>query len=386
MADPLQVEVAIIGAGIAGAACARWLVAGGATVALIERGEPGRGTTGAGTGLVLTGLADHYNRVARGTGREQARAIWQATIDNAHLIRELIETDGLACGWEPGGVWLLATWPVEAEDLEESLELLHEDGLAAGARWCSARELQAEPLAPRGLGALRFAHDGALDATRLVRGLIQASAALAPERLHLLAGTAVRALRTEREGVRIETAARPVWAQVAVLAVGAEAAALHPFFEGRLLPVRAQGLRTRPLPAVLARGVSATYGHEYYRQLPDGRLYVAGVRPDPEPEEITTELSPTERFQQFLRGFCARRLGYAVSEHEVELAFGLTAGQTADGLPLVGPLPGSPALVACCGFNLRGLSLGVAMGRAIARLVLHGERTFPQSFLPARFL
>ena len=84
--------------------------------------------------------------------------------------------------------------------------------------------------------------------------------------------------------------------------------------------------------------------------------------------------------------FCEQRLGRPVAEQDVERTFGVTAGQSSDGLPLVGPLPGSARIVSCCGFNLRGLSLGVTLGDAIATLILEGQRTFPKSFLPGRFL
>ena len=83
---------------------------------------------------------------------------------------------------------------------------------------------------------------------------------------------------------------------------------------------------------------------------------------------------------------CARRLGWRPEAEQVAERFGASVAQTRDGLPLVGPVPGAAGVVACCGFNLRGLSLALPMGEAVARLIVEGEQTMPRCFLPGRLL
>jgi glycine/D-amino acid oxidase-like deaminating enzyme len=374
-------DVAILGAGLTGCATAYFLAGRGASVALLDRGEIAGGATGRNAGLVLTGLADHYNRVVRGVGRAEAAAIWRATIENGRLVREAVAAHGIACGYEPRGSYALASFPAEAQDLAESFAFLREDGLGAHATLLSQEALAAESGAPRGLAAIRFDDDAGLDAAALARGLATNARGVA-----ILERTEVLSVAAGGDEVRLETSRGEVRATIVVLATNAEAGRLHRFFAPLLWPVRGQGFVTKPLPRLLSRGVTASWGHEWYRQREDGRLVVAGVRPDPSEEEIGTAEVVTATFQGFLERFAAARIPGLEAPLAVESRFASIAAFTQDGLPLAGPVPGVASLVAACGFDMRGLSLGLAIGRAVARLVLDGTREIPASFGPGRFL
>lgn len=380
----------MLGGGLAGAAAAYFLAERGVAVALVERGgEIAGGATARNAGLILTGLGDHYVRIARGAGRAEAAAIERFTIENGRLVREAVARERIACGYDPCGSYALATFPAEARDLVESHALMAEDGLAAGATLLSAEALAAEPRAPRGLGAIRYDGDAAVDAAALARGL--AGAAEARGGATILRGAEVRAIETGGGGARLAIAeksgAREIEAAVAVIATNAEAPRLHRFFEGLIWPVRGQGFITRPLPPTISRGVSASWGHEYYRQRADGRIVAAGVRPDPTADEIGLAEVVTDEFQGFLTTFLAERFpALAGAPIEVESRFASIAAFSRDGLPILGPVPGAPALVALCGFLARGLSVAVAAGKAIAELIVDGRREYPGSFAAGRFL
>ncbi len=389
------VDVAIVGGGIVGVATAWFLAArgsgggagsGGApSIALIERGSDlGGGATGRPPGVLFVGLEDHYNRVARGVGRARAAEIWRASIENARLVHEAAARLGIECGHEPSGTYALATFKAEAEDLEESFALMREDGIAAeaGATFLSKEALAREPLAPRGLAAIRFDAGGALDGAALVRGL----AARLGDRVEVLRATEVRAVEAAAGEARLDTPRGEIRASICVIATHAEAPRAHRFFEGRIWPVRGQGFVTQPTARALARPVTASWGHEHYRQLPGGRFVAAGVRPDPAADEITVEEGVTETFQGFLRKFAAHRVPAIDPDVAIEARFSAIAAFTQDGLPIVGPLPGVPALIAACGFAMRGLSFGMAVGKALAALVAEGRREVPAAFAPLRFL
>ena len=376
-------DVAVLGAGLAGLSAAYELAASGVSVVVLERGAVGGGATGASAGLVLTGIADHASRLGHGVGRDEAAAVWRFSLENGDLIRALVRRHGIACDYARRGSYAVAVNPAEDRDLRESVELLEAEGVDAECVHLDQAELAREPHAPRGLGALRYDLDASLEGAALLRGL---AGALPAERARVRERTEVRALEVGASGVRIDTAAGEVEAEIAIVAANARSPQVAPFFEGLIWPVRGQAFVTAPLPRLLDCGVSAAWGHEMYRQRPDGRLIAAGFRPEPGEDDIGFDERPTDVFQGFLARFAAQRLPGLPTPLPVERRFAATCGFSRDALPLLGPLPGQPKILACCGFTMRGLSLAAAAGRSAARLVTDGVRDFPACFLPGRFL
>lgn len=382
----LEVDVAIVGGGLTGAGVAYHLRESGNQIALLEAGEAAAGGGGAtrwAAGLVLTGISDHLNQLEHGVGREQAVAVWRYTQENARLVAEAVARERIACDYRRTGAYALATFPAEAKDLEASKAILDAAGIEA--RWLDAAALAARPGAPRGLAALLYPGDAVLDPAPLVAGLLDAASA----RVRVFERTRVTALDIGAAGdARLETeSGRTIRAAVVVLATGAHAPRLHRFFEDKVLPIRAQGYVTAPAPRdALDAPVSASWGHELYRPLDDGRILVAGMNWDPKPEEMTYDDTPTDEFQRYLEKFRAHRLLAVPADLAIERRFAAPEAFAADGLPLIGPVPGQPALLAACGYTFRGLSIGFAAARSIARLILDGTRDYPPCLALARFL
>src|SRR5687767_14932389 len=78
LAGNLEVDVAIIGAGLVGTVAARLLKDRGQRVALIEAGRVGRGVTGRSTAKVTAQHRLFLQRIKRGHRQETARAYAQA--------------------------------------------------------------------------------------------------------------------------------------------------------------------------------------------------------------------------------------------------------------------------------------------------------------------
>lgn len=381
MAVPLRVDVAVIGGGLTGVAAAYFLAHAGVATALVERGRVGGADAGASArsaGLVPTGPADHPNRVAHGVGAAGAAAIWRFSAENGRIVRELRERHAIECGYAVTGSRAGAANDAEARDLEASAALLREHAPELGVEYERGRA---------GAGArpasLLYPHDACLDVAAFLRGLL---AAAAGKGLRVLEEAPATALEVSGSGAGLETARGEVRAEIAIVAANAWAPEIHPFFRGLVWPVRGQGLVTAPLSPVLDRPLTASWGHELYRQRPDGRLVAAGFRPDPGEDEIGYDARPDAEFQGFLERFAARRIAALPAQLPVEERFAGICAFSSDGLPLVGALPGQPKILAACGFTMRGLAFGAAAGRAVARLAVDGVREAPQSFSPLRFL
>ena len=81
----VETEVAVIGAGITGAATALWLARAGINVRVLETRSIATGASGRNGGFIAYGTTASYSNVIQRYGREQARRLWAFTIGNHEL-------------------------------------------------------------------------------------------------------------------------------------------------------------------------------------------------------------------------------------------------------------------------------------------------------------
>ncbi|MEW6278876.1 MAG: FAD-binding oxidoreductase, partial [Candidatus Eremiobacterota bacterium] len=322
-----------------------------------------------------------YWLLCESVGRPAARQWWE-------LCREGV--DALA-GWlgdsadcARGGLMQLAVNQAELEEMKRGVAWLSEDGFEPRMMSDAAATNMVNVAGNLGVtylpGALRF--DPALALVRLSERLLEREGGYFEE------SGAVQVDLDNPPGVKVATALGLVEAEVAVLAAGHGNAALAPEMGRRLFPLRGQCLATAPLPAGM-RGatvaVTANRGHECYRSLPDGRLLVAGIHPASGYREKTETLEVDPVFQSHLERFLGERCPEA-SGARISNRWACVYTWSADGLPLVGPLPGHIRVYLASGFASRSWSLGVGAGRLIARMLAGETVRFPTGSSPRRFL
>src|SRR5213078_620000 len=178
--DDERVDVAVVGGGVTGCACAYVLASAGLRVRVHEAREIAGGASGRNGGFALRGGAPAYDVARRELGAERARAFWVLT---ERYLDRLEQLAGDA--FRRTGSLRLAADAGERAELEAEYEALREDGFAA--EW---RDELPEPLAARYHGATLHPPDGSLQPARWVRRL---------------AGLAAAAGAELREGQRIET-------------------------------------------------------------------------------------------------------------------------------------------------------------------------------------
>jgi glycine/D-amino acid oxidase-like deaminating enzyme/nitrite reductase/ring-hydroxylating ferredoxin subunit len=96
----VEVEVAIVGAGIVGLTAARLLKRSGKTVAVIEMDRMVRGVTGYTTAKITAGHGLIYQQLERMHGEEAARAYAMANQDALEKMSCWIEEEAIACDFE----------------------------------------------------------------------------------------------------------------------------------------------------------------------------------------------------------------------------------------------------------------------------------------------
>ena len=358
--DDEVVDVAIVGSGVTGLACARVLAQEGATVRLLEARGIGTGASGRNGGFALRGLAVPY---------DQARlpALEHFTLEALDRIRSL--ADGIL---RPVGSLRIAVSPEELEALQAEHDALAEDGFAVEPR---GRDELPPAVRPHALGGLFHPADGAFDQGAWVRRL----AVLADEAgARLTAKTRATAI----EGTTVVTERGRVEAGSVLVATDGYTHGLLPELDEGIVAFRGQVVATEPLPVeVFPCPIYARWGYDYFQQLPDGRVVLGGRRDTDVEAETTREEAPSARIQDRLDELLRVLLGELP---RVTHRWAGLMGFSRDFLPLVGPLPGREGVWVSAGYSGHGNVLGFACGEAVAHALLGrpDERLAP--FSPER--
>jgi len=323
-------DVLIVGGGIVGSAAALHCARRGMAVRVLDRGEPGGGTTPRSFGLVdvLAPAGPVYTPVRAEAVRETAA--WVAEEGVAAQV------EWLACG------------SLNPQVGPEALPAYAAAGVRA--QWWPAWRVAAEEpaLGASGRGAMHLPEDACLRPSAYL-DVVRAAAARAGAAREQAAPTAVRMVpggweaggRTARRLV----VAAGVWSPMLLPGLPVE-------------PVRGTILETAPLPPLLAR-----YTPDL-RQLGDGRVWIgtshehAGFDPTPDPgvaRRLYAEACTTLP---------------ALASAPIERTWAGLRPVPADGLPICGAWPGAEGLFVCVTHS--GITLAQWLGRRLARL-LAGE-------------
>ena len=130
LADDLEVDVAIVGAGITGLTTALLLQrAGRSTVVLEAKSSIGRGVTGATTGKVTAGQGTLYSRLEQRHGRETAALYASSQTTAVELVASLAHELGIECDLEHVTHFVFAEEETEIRELESEAEAATRAGL-----------------------------------------------------------------------------------------------------------------------------------------------------------------------------------------------------------------------------------------------------------------
>ncbi|MET9658398.1 FAD-binding oxidoreductase [Streptomyces sp. NPDC006510] len=374
-------DVVIVGAGVVGAACAYYTSRSGLSVAVVDRGPVGGGTTGAGEGNLL--VSDKV------PGPELELALLSAT-----LWQQLSEELPPDIEYEmKGGVVVAAS--------EDSLATL--SATAAGQRAAgvaahhvtSDRLRDIEPhLAPGLAGGCHYPQDAqvqpALAAAELLRSAARAGALVRP-------GEEVVGILRDREGAvsGVRTARGELRAPVVVNAAGTWGGDLAALAGVNLpvLPRRGFVLVTEPLPWLIRHKV---YAAEYVADVSSGSAALQTspvVEGTPSGPVLIGASRERVGFDRTLSVPVVARLAAraaalfpVLADVRVMRAYHGFRPYLPDHLPAIGPDPRVPGLFHACGHEGAGIGLAPATGLLIADAI-GGKRPALDlaPFAPERF-
>ncbi len=374
---PATADVCVVGAGFTGLSAALHLAEAGRSVVCVDSGGPGHGASGRNGGQVLAGLKWSPDDLARRFGPERGARIAAFAGDAPGVVYDLIERHRIDCGLRRCG-WLNAA--VDAAALHRQRAVVAQWAARGAPVRLAGRDETAALLGTgRYAGAMLDDRAGALNPLAYARGLA-AAALRAGARVH--GGSAALRLTQTGDGWRVETARASVTVGQVLLATNGYTDGLWPGLAQSIVPVHSLQVATAPLPDHVRAGVLPG-GHVvsdtqrillYFRLSPEGRL-VMGARG-------SFGATNPDALYRFVRE-AAVRLYPGVSGARWDFAWAGRVALTVDHLPRVHRL--APGLVACLGYNGRGVAMATASGRAVARWLVTGDDgALPLPFAPLR--
>ncbi|WP_083450076.1 NAD(P)/FAD-dependent oxidoreductase [Luteipulveratus mongoliensis] len=378
--------VAVIGAGVVGAACARALALRGLSVHVIERGMPGAGTTSHGEGNIL--VSD------KAPGPEltlamRSRQLWPQVLEE--LAEQLGHDAVRHVEWEPKGGVVVATTEQGADALQAFATRQQQAGVRAEP--LSADELaEAEPHVTREARCAYLYPDDAQVQPVGAATLLLRSAVMAGAQLHcdttvlggITSGDSLRALRTTAGTMRVDAV---------VNAAGPWAGAVASDFGVSLdiRPRRGEVLVTTAQPPIVHHKV---YDADYVGAVDNGSAAMQTSTVVESTRSGTILIGSTRRLVGFNSTMGAEQYA-ALAAGAITLfprlavvpvmrAYGGFRPFTPDHLPVIGPDPRLAGLWHATGHEGAGIGLSVGTAQLLAQLMVDGVQEPDLSALGVR--
>ena len=379
---PTHAHVLVIGGGLLGTATAYWLARSGLATVLVEQGNLAAGATGRNGGFMVAGTAERFPAAVARLGHATARAVWQLTLDNRALLRQVLEEERIACDYREPGHLHLALGTTQLAELADDAAALRAEGFAAAL--LDRQQLQtliATPLGPNISGGLFAPEDGLLHSAKFVYGL---AAAAEHHGARIVTGTTLISLTPDGDGILARTTRGDLRAGAAVVAANAWIGQIIPALAGRVTPVRGQALAFAPSPAIFAHGMGAalTSTGEYWQQTPDGTIVLGGCRAVAPGQDVGIRDSrPTAEVQAALE-HALPSLFPALAGLRVARRWAGLMAFTSDYLPIADRAPELPNTWVVGGFCGHGMPFGMRLGQLLAEAAAGG--TPPAALTPFR--
>jgi glycine/D-amino acid oxidase-like deaminating enzyme len=368
LAKDLDVDVCVVGGGLAGLTATRELARSGWSVALIEAGRLAARASGRNTGFVLPGFAAEPDRVIARVGFEQAKDLWALAQAGLDYVRNAVAEDAMP-GVDPQDGWLYVSKTDNGDEFIRLVGLLGELGCEIEG-WPTER-VRAVLRSERYFHAIHYLRAVHIHPLNYALGL-----ALAAERDGARIFEHTPALSVDPAGVRkrIVTPAARLRADHVVLCGNLQIGGLMPRVAAALVPVTTYVITTPPLGSRLAEAIEfrgavsdTDLADNHYRVIDGDRLMWSG--------RATTWARNPNRYVHALTADIKKtypQLGEVMSAY----SWSGTLGNTIHRMPQLGELGHHVWLAS--GFGGHGLNTTAMAGNLIARAIVENDQTWRQ--------
>ncbi len=372
----LDVDVCVVGGGLAGLTVARELALRGWSVALLEARRIAWNASGRNAGFVLPGFSQSEDRIIARVGLDHAKALWRLSEEGVDYVRKTIRAEKMR-GADPVSGWLSVSKSDAPDEIARRRHLLRRSLGAEVEAW-PTEKLRAVLKTDRYFQALHFPRALHVNPLNYALGLAAAAEAAGAR---LYEETPVLSIDPAGIRKRIVTPQARLRAQHVVLAGNVHLGKIAPRVSETLLPIWTYVLVSEPLgerlpQAIAYRGAvsDGDRADNHYRIVGGDRLLWSG-------RMTTWEASPAGRVPA-LRAALKRvypQLGDVSFSH----AWTGALGRPVHGMPQIGQF--SPGIWLASGFAGHGLNTTAMAGTLIARAIAEGDDAW-RLFLPVELV
>lgn len=372
-----ETDVCIVGAGFFGLSAALELAEKGKRVIVLEGARIGFGASGRSGGQAINGFEDGIDEYIELLGEENARKLWEMSLEAIDIIDERIAKYAIQCDWKKG----YATLALNERRMED-LVAIEQASLRLGYQHM---QLWDKPQLQRHLGSeiyvggLYDSNSGHLHPLNYCLGLAKACLDLG---VQIYEQSPVIDMRETDGIVELQTDQAKVRAKDVILATNAYIDVLpksiHHGINRKILPVESFIIATEPLPQALAdsvinNGMSVCDNNillDYYRLSADNRLLFG------------SDSSSDKNMVNIMR---ANMLHVFPQLEEVKIDYGWAGpiDMTLNSTPHFGRI--SPHIYFAHGYSGHGVALTGLAGRIVAEAILgddHRLAIFEQLKVP----
>jgi glycine/D-amino acid oxidase-like deaminating enzyme len=357
------VDVAIVGAGVTGAATAWMFARSGVRVAVLEAAHVGEGSTSASTALLMQEPDNDFRQLAWRYGTPRARRIWQLSSEATRTFVRTLEALHVRCGLSHHDSVYYALGANAAEGLRDELRRRHHAGLSG--RWLDAMPLR-RLTGIDGAGAIRTTGNAQVDPYRACTGLLRAAGARGAR---IYERSAVDRIETDRRGATLFANGAAIRCTRIVIATGFATPFLEPL-AARFRMLLTYVVATQRIPLRVRREIGLSEvmlwdtarPYHYGRWTADGRLMLGGGDASPVPERRRAAVLQ-DRAMGVWRYFGRR---YPALQHvDVDCAWEGLFATTPDGLPYIGAHRDYPRHLFALGYGGNGMTFGFLAARLL---------------------
>jgi glycine/D-amino acid oxidase-like deaminating enzyme len=369
--DPLtadaDVDVCVIGGGLAGLTVARELARRGWSVAVLEARRIAWNASGRNTGFVLPGFAESMDVIVRRVGLDHAKELWALSVAGLDYVRTTIAETGMP-GVDPQYGWLNVSKTDDAETAVALVRLIGQD-LGGEVEGWSTERVRDVLRSKHYFHAIHYPRAFHIHPLNYALGLAAAAEAAGAR---IYEGTPALSLDTGGVRKRITTPSARLRANHVVLAGNVHLGAVIRRIVGTLIPIWTYVVTTASLGDRLADAIA--YGgavsdtelaDNHYRVVDGDRLMWSGGM-------STWERDPRSLVPR-LKADIARvypQLGNVQIEH----AWTGVLGKAVHRMPQLGEV--SQRIWLASGFSGHGLNTTAMAGNIMARAIVDGDDTW----------